>query len=81
MLLTSCMQTAKYICKRKLKMISVYCMLSETYLVFADVNAFNQCVATKFCLLSVMFLNIRSSFSEGRYMEEVLLRLTFLEWY
>lgn len=58
-------------------MISVYSMLSESYLAFPEIIAFNQCVGSKFCLLSVIFLDIRSN--EGRYMKEVLLRLTFLE--
>lgn len=64
---------------RKFKMIGVYSMLSESYLAFGDTNAFNQCVGTKFCLLSVILLDKRSSFSEGRYMKEAFLRLTFLE--
>lgn len=54
-------------------------MLSESYLAFADINASSQGVGAKFCLLSVILLDIRSSFSEDRYMEEALLRLTFLE--
>lgn len=59
--------------------LSIYCMLSESYLAFADINASSQGVGAKFCLLSVILLDIRSSFSEDRYMEEALLRLTFLE--
>ena len=60
-------------------MISVYHTLLAGFLAFGDINAFNQCVGTRFCLLCVILLDIERSFSEGRYMKEALLRLTFLE--
>lgn len=47
------MQTTKYVFTGRLKLINVYCMRSETYVAFDDINGFNQSVGTKFCLLSI----------------------------
>lgn len=40
-------------------------MLSETYLAFADTNAFSHDLSAKFFLFSDILI-LRSSFSEGR---------------